>query len=146
MKLQASNFYSFFETNEHKTINYLVGLINQTHFSYGGKILTPFLTLREQFILSQLLKVSKTECYVSFFGGYKSIDGEAERKRALLFSDKQTSIDDVSFEINAFEISYNSKFNELSHGKIYAALHQLGVEFNSFGDIVNQGSTWQFFC
>ncbi|MGX4763562.1 YlmH family RNA-binding protein [Holzapfeliella sp. JNUCC 72] len=145
MKLQASSFYGFFEANEHKTINYLVGLINQTHFSYSGEVLTPFLTLREQFILNQLLQISKSSCHVSFFGGYENSEEEAERKRALLFSDERTFIDDASFEISALEISYNSKFNELSHSKIYAALHQLGVEFHLFGDIINQGSVWQFF-
>ncbi|MEJ6348329.1 YlmH/Sll1252 family protein [Holzapfeliella sp. He02] len=146
MKLQASDFYSFFETNEQKIINYLVGLINQTHFSYSGEVLTPFLTLREQFILNQLIKLSQTTCQVSFFGGYHSDHEESERKRALLTTEKRSNFNKDDFEITAFEIGYNNKFNELSHGKIYAALHQLGVEFHLFGDIINQGDVWQFFA
>ena len=66
---------------------------------------------------------------VVFFGGFK----EAERKRAKIISNEYYDID---YDIVCLRAKFNNKFNTVEHRNILGAIHNLGVNFNRFGDII----------
>jgi RNA-binding protein YlmH len=52
----------------------------------------------------------------------------------------------ADFQITLFNIVYPVKFATLKHGQILGTLANAGVERDVFGDIVTDGTTWQFVC
>lgn len=90
--------------------------------------LTKFLDFEEQ---KELRKTTSKDSYLYFEGGYEL----SERKRAIvLFNDEDVSFDD--FDIKIYEILFESDIKQISHRHILGTLMSLGINRNSFGDIL----------
>lgn len=100
---------------------------------------TSFLNQREQYILENIShNYPETDLYFNG-GGYKN-----ERQRAII-APKYYQLEKNDFQIQAISIRYAEKFNKLKHSQILGALVNLGIDRNSYGDIITDGHNWQFF-
>lgn len=101
--------------------------------------LTSFLNPRERYILKSVVG-SRDDCKLSFYGGYDN----AERQRALLYPPYfEVAIED--YELVLCEIKYAEKFTSLKHSQVLGSLLGSGITRETVGDIVTDGSRWQFF-
>lgn len=82
-------------------------------------VLTKFLSLEEQ------KQIKGINCLFSNIG--------EERKRAYL---SKNIINDVDFNIDVLEVSYNTKFYELNHSQVLGSLMGLGISRDCIGDII----------
>ncbi|MDK6914153.1 YlmH/Sll1252 family protein, partial [Escherichia coli] len=49
-------------------------------------------------------------------------------------------------KVTLLEIDYPQKWSELTHSQILGVLTHLGIELDTFGDIINdENGKWQFF-
>ena len=136
-KRQASSFYQHFDESERPTVDYFVGLFNQFLFK-NEPILTDFLNPREQYIFREIVG-GYAQLYS--FGGFSN----AEKKRMLLCEWSEGYKPD-KFNISLLEIAYPQKWSELTHSQILGVLTHLGIELDTFGDIINdENGNWQFF-
>ena len=94
--------------------------------SLGDIILTDFLDFEEQ---SEIYALEKNHIRIELYGGFE----DAERKRALIGSD-YNELDD--FDIVIMQSSFDSKFGLISHRNVLGTIMSLGIERNTFGDIV----------
>ena len=126
--------YQHFRKEEQPFIDSAQSWITQAEETYTP-YLTDFLDPRQQYILEMLVG-KKGEVHLQFHGGY-------ERKRAIIcpeyFSPNQSD-----FEIELTEVVYPSKFASLTHGKILGTLIGTGMKRELFGDILSDGTRWQF--
>lgn len=129
--------YQHFRKEEQPFIDSAQSWITQAEETYTP-YLTDFLDPRQQYILEMLVG-KKGEIHVQFYGGYEA----AERKRAIIcpeyFSPTQSD-----FEMELTEVVYPSKFANLTHGKILGTLIGTGMKRELFGDILSDGTRWQF--
>jgi RNA-binding protein YlmH len=129
--------YQHFRKEEQPFIDSAQSWITQAEETYTP-YLTDFLDPRQQYILEMLIG-KKGEIHVQFYGGYEA----AERKRAIIcpeyFSPTQSD-----FEMELTEVVYPSKFASLTHGKILGTLIGTGMKRELFGDILSDGTRWQF--
>ena len=129
--------YQHFRKEEQPFIDSAQSWITQAEETYTP-YLTDFLDPRQQYILEMLVG-KKGEVHLQFHGGYEA----AERKRAIIcpeyFSPNQSD-----FEIELTEVVYPSKFASLTHGKILGTLIGTGMKRELFGDILSDGTRWQF--
>ena len=129
--------YQHFRKEERPFIDSAQSWITQAEETYSP-YLTDFLDPRQQYILEMMVG-KKGEIHVQFYGGYEA----AERKRAIIcpeyFSPTQSD-----FEMELTEVVYPSKFASLTHGKILGTLIGTGMKRELFGDILSDGTRWQF--
>lgn len=136
-KRQASDFYQHFDVNERSTVDFFVGLFNRYLFQ-NEPILTPFLNPREVFIFK---KIVGNYAQVLTWGGYN----KAEKVRLLLCEWEEKFLPE-KFEVAGIVISYNKKWEKITHSQILGVLANSGIEVNTFGDIITDGEgNWQFF-
>lgn len=70
---------------------------------------------------------------------------DAEKVRLLLCDWEERFFPD-RFELVGIEISYNKKWESITHSQILGVLANLGIKVNTFGDIITDGQgKWQFF-
>lgn len=90
--------------------------------------LTKFLDFEEQ---KELRKTTPKDAFIHFEGGFEL----AERKRAIVaFSSDE--IEFADFDIKIYEIIFESDIKQISHRHILGTLMSLGINRNSFGDIL----------
>lgn len=136
-KRQASSFYQHFDIKEKPIVDRYVGFFNRFLFQ-NEPILTDFLNPRETYIFKEIVG-GYGQIYE--YGGYE----EAEKKR-LLLCDWTTPYDIEAFNVVPLEIEYNKKWDKITHSQILGVLTGLGVETNTFGDIItDEDDNWQFF-
>lgn len=136
-KRQASSFYQHFDESERPTVDYFVGLFNRFLFK-NEPILTDFLNPREQYIFREIVG-GYAQLYS--FGGFSN----AEKKRMLL-CDWDQGYDQSLFKVTLFAVKYPQKWSDLTHSQILGVLTHLGIELDTFGDIINdENGNWQFF-
>ncbi|WP_209686626.1 RNA-binding protein [Lactobacillus colini] len=136
-KRQASSFYQHFDIKEKPIVDRYVGFFNRFLFQ-NEPILTDFLNPREEYIFKEIVG-GYGQVYE--YGGYD----KAEKKR-LFLCDWTTPYSVQDFEIVCLEIEYNQKWDTITHSQILGVLTNLGVEINTFGDIISDGEgKWQFF-
>ncbi len=104
-------------------------LLQSVSFVENRNTVTKFLTNFEQVILSQIVSYNYSNFKVEFFGGFN----DAERKKAKIISNEYY---DVDFDIVCLKAKFNNKFNKVEHRNILGAIHNLGINFNRFGDII----------
>ena len=104
-------------------------LLQSISFVENRNTITKFLTNFEQIVLSQIVAYNYSDFKVEFFGGF---DG-AERKKAKIISNEYY---DVDYDIVCLKAKFNNKFNRVEHRNILGAVHNLGINFNRFGDII----------
>ena len=104
-------------------------LLQSISFVENRNTVTKFLTNFEQIVLSQIVAYNYSDFKVEFFGGFD----DAERKKAKIISNEYYDID---YDIVCLKAKFNNKFNRVEHRNILGAVHNLGINFNSFGDII----------
>lgn len=104
-------------------------LLQSISFVENRNTVTKFLTNFEQIILSQIVAYNYSDFKVEFFGGFD----DAERKKAKIISNDYY---DVDYDIVCLKAKFNNKFNRVEHRNILGAVHNLGINFNRFGDII----------
>ena len=108
-------------------------LLQSISFVENRNTVTKFLTNFEQIILSQIVAYNYSDFKVEFFGGFD----DAERKKAKIISNEYY---DVDYDIVCLKAKFNNKFNKVEHRNILGAVHNLGINFNRFGDIIVLGN------
>ena len=73
------------------------------------------------------------------WGGYSG----AEMQRLLIYPEYYVP-NKADFNIDFFEVNYPIKFAELHHRQILGTLMGSGLTRDSFGDIINDQTQWQF--
>ena len=104
-------------------------LLQSISFVENRNTVTKFLTNFEQVVLSQIVAYNYSDFKVEFFGGFN----DAERKKAKIISNEYY---DVDYDIVCLKAKFNNKFNKVEHRNILGAVHNLGINFNRFGDII----------
>ena len=104
-------------------------LLQSISFVENRNTVTKFLTNFEQVVLSQIVAYNYGDFKVEFFGGFD----DAERKKAKIISNEYY---DVDYDIVCLKAKFNNKFNRVEHRNILGAVHNLGINFNRFGDII----------
>ena len=104
-------------------------LLQSISFVENRNTVTKFLTNFEQVVLSQIVAYNYSDFKVEFFGGFD----DAERKKAKIISNEYY---DVDYDIVCLKAKFNNKFNKVEHRNILGAIHNLGINFNRFGDII----------
>ena len=104
-------------------------LLQSISFVENRNTVTKFLTNFEQVVLSQIVAYNYSDFKVEFFGGFDN----AERKKAKIISNEYY---DVDYDIVCLKAKFNNKFNRVEHRNILGAVHNLGINFNRFGDII----------
>ena len=104
-------------------------LLQSISFVENRNTVTKFLTNFEQVVLSQIVAYNYSDFKVEFFGGFD----DAERKKAKIISNEYY---DVDYDIACLKAKFNNKFNKVEHRNILGAVHNLGINFNRFGDII----------
>ena len=104
-------------------------LLQSISFVENRNTVTKFLTNFEQIVLSQIVAYNYSDFKVEFFGGFD----DAERKKAKIISNEYYEID---YDIVCLKAKFNNKFNRVEHRNILGAIHNLGINFNRFGDII----------
>ena len=104
-------------------------LLQSISFVENRNTVTKFLTNFEQVVLSQIVAYNYSDFKVEFFGGFD----DAERKKAKIISNEYY---DVDYDIVCLKAKFNNKFNRVEHRNILGAVHNLGINFNRFGDII----------
>ena len=104
-------------------------LLQSISFVENRNTVTKFLTNFEQIVLSQIVTYNYSDFKVEFFGGFD----DAERKKAKIISNEYY---DVDYDIVCLKAKFNNKFNKVEHRNILGAVHNLGINFNRFGDII----------
>lgn len=104
-------------------------LLQSISFVENRNTVTKFLTNFEQIVLSQIVAYNYSDFKVEFFGGFNG----AERKKAKIISNEYYEID---YDIVCLKAKFNNKFNKIEHRNILGAIHNLGINFNRFGDII----------
>ena len=104
-------------------------LLQSISFVENRNTVTKFLTNFEQIVLSQIVAYNYSDFKVEFFGGFD----DAERKKAKIISNEYY---DIEYDIVCLKAKFNNKFNKIEHRNILGAIHNLGINFNRFGDII----------
>ena len=104
-------------------------LLQSISFVENRNTVTKFLKNFEQIVLSQIVAYNYSDFKVEFFGGFD----DAERKKAKIISNEYY---DVDYDIVCLKAKFNNKFNRVEHRNILGAVHNLGINFNRFGDII----------
>ena len=92
----------------------------------GDIVLTDFLDFEEQ---NEIYALEKSHIEIELFGGFD----DAERKRALIGSSNNNTND---FDIVIIQSSFDSKYGAIGHRNVLGTIMSLGIERNTFGDIV----------
>lgn len=100
-------------------------------------ILTDFLNPRQVYI-AQTLTNRRDDVKMRANGGWE----HAEMQR-VLFYPSYYEPQQTDFELQLIEIDYPTKFTELHHRQILGTLIGTGLVRSSFGDVLNEGMSWQ---
>ena len=104
-------------------------LLQSISFTENRNFVTKFLTSFEQVILEKLVLYNYPDFKIQFFGGFE----DSERKKDKIISNEYY---DVDYDIVCLKARFNPKFNKIEHRNILGAIHNLGINFNRFGDII----------
>ncbi len=93
----------------------------------GKNVLTKFLDFEEQ---KEIYTINNHNSKVILYGGYDI----AERKRAIVTYDEEVNFE--QFKIAVIESKYNIRFAKITHRHVLGTIMSLGIERNTFGDII----------
>ena len=132
-----SNIRQHFCADESNFINQILDVIATASNQYRP-VLTNFLNPRQLFIASTLVNRNEN-LKMKSWGGYSG----AEMQRLLIYPEYYVP-NKADFNIDFFEVNYPTKFAELHHRQILGTLMGSGLTRDSFGDIINDQTQWQF--
>lgn len=131
--------YQHFRKEEAPLIDQISDMVRKVDNSYQLQ-LTNFLNPRERYI-AQSLVGQWPDIQMQTDGG---IDG-AERQRVLIIP-PFIEVTPNDFALQTIEIDYPEQFARLSHGSILGSLMGSGIRREMIGDIITDGTRWQFFA
>ncbi|MDO4432500.1 MAG: YlmH/Sll1252 family protein [Aerococcaceae bacterium] len=129
--------YQHYRPSEKHFIDQVLHWLTQVETRYAP-MLTPFLTPREAQIVTQL-----TGRYEDIQVAFHGLFPEAERQRALFYPSYMEA-ELADFQLTLIEVKFALKFAELTHQRILGTVLSTGLERNRIGDIVTDGTRWQF--
>lgn len=132
------NIMQHFRPEEAPFVDEATGWIQEVR-DQNRFVLTNFLNPREIFILITLVN-RLDDIKVQSFGGYS----RAEMQRAIIFPDYFVP-ERQDFNVSLMNIGYPVKFAKIHHRNVLGTLANMGVERDTFGDIISNGDEWQFF-
>ena len=100
-------------------------LLQTISFVENRNTVTKYLTNFEQIILERIVVYNYSDFKIEFFGGFS----DAERKKAKIIYNED-------YDIVCLKAKFNNKFNKIEHRNVLGAIHNLGINFNRFGDII----------
>lgn len=124
--------------SQNKAILFRLQSLMQTAVTTYQSQLSPFLNPYEQRLANQLL-TQFTELTPHWSGGFQN----AQRRR-LLVVPPYVAFESTDLQLQLFQINFNHKFIDLQHHQILGKLLNLGLDRNNFGDIITDGTNWQF--
>ena len=124
--MKKLNFLQHASTEEKEVAEKLLQTIS---FVENRNTVTKYLTNFEQVVLEHIVVYNYSDFKIEFFGGFSG----AERKKAKIISNEYY---DVDYDIVCLKAKFNNKFNKIEHRNILGAIHNLGINFNRFGDII----------
>ncbi|MFC3927861.1 YlmH family RNA-binding protein [Streptococcus caprae] len=134
----SNDLNQHFRPEETLFIERLQDMIRRVEDTYSI-VLTEFFNPRQIQIARSVIRHSGLSVYIS--SDYVS----SEYARIILAPDYY-QLDLTDFEIELLEISYNSKFNQLTHAQIMGTLiNHLGIKRTVFGDIRTREGLAQIF-
>lgn len=129
MVTSAKSLFQHFRPEEQSFIEKSFDLIDHVESTYAFQV-TEFLNPRQVSILVSLVAKAGLKSFVS--SDY--FDTEYAK---VLVSPEYYEFDQSDFEISLLELTYNPKFNHLTHRQMLGTLiNQLGVKRSVFGDIL----------
>lgn len=93
----------------------------------GKNVLTMFLDFEEQ---KEILALNNHQYHIELYGGYEI----AERKRVLIKNEDDFVTEE--FKIAIIQSKYNQRFAKINHRHVLGTIMSLGIERNTFGDII----------
>ncbi|MBJ8326005.1 RNA-binding protein [Streptococcus pacificus] len=129
--VEKNSLYQHFRQDEKLFLEKIEELIQKVEDSYYIQV-TEFLDPRQVYIAKILLKTRKTTFYVSS-------DYFAMEYARIIISPPSPyyEFEFSDFEISLLNISYNDKFNQLTHAQILGSLiNGLGIKRTVLGDII----------
>ncbi|MGT2887019.1 RNA-binding protein [Streptococcus didelphis] len=128
---EHTNIYQHFHPDEYSFIEKMSDFVERVENNYALQV-TDFLNPRQMEILKVLVATSKLQ-YFSSADFYHT-----EYGRVIIAPDYY-SLNQDDFDLALVEISYNSKFNRISHSQILGTLlNELGIKRSLLGDILVQ--------
>lgn len=132
------HLYQHFRTEEGYLVDHLLDLIARVETFYAFEI-TEFLNPRQVAIARSLVANSGLKCFVSS-------DYLPSEYARVIIAPHYYECDWSDFQISLVAISYNGKFNQLSHAQILGTLlNQLGLKRQMLGDILVASGQAQVF-
>ncbi|MCL0312413.1 YlmH/Sll1252 family protein [Apilactobacillus sp. TMW 2.2459] len=128
-----------FRKNEIPFIDYINDIVQKASIQYRP-ILTNFINPRQNYILKTIVNSYEDLSFKSY-GGFE----DAEMLRTLVYP-KYYEPKKNDFEIELCEIKYPEKFANIKHNQILGSLMSLGINRDVVGDIISDGTRWQFLC
>ncbi|HEQ5168379.1 TPA: RNA-binding protein [Streptococcus pyogenes] len=123
-----SKIYQHFHQEEYPFIDRMSDMINRVEDYYLLEV-TEFLNAREVMILKSLIALTDLKMFVS-------TDYYPSEYGRVIIAPGYYDLEQSDFQIALVEISYQAKFNQLTHSQILGTLiNELGVKRNLFGDV-----------
>ncbi|HHJ7670063.1 TPA: YlmH/Sll1252 family protein, partial [Streptococcus pyogenes] len=123
-----SKIYQHFHQEEYPFIDRMSDMINRVEDYYLLEV-TEFLNPREVMILKSLIALTDLKMFVS-------TDYYPSEYGRVIIAPGYYDLEQSDFQIALVEISYQAKFNQLTHSQILGTLiNELGVKRNLFGDV-----------
>ncbi|KGR72244.1 YlmH family RNA-binding protein [Streptococcus phocae subsp. salmonis] len=129
--VDSKTMYQHFQPDEHPFIEKMTDLIRRVDNNYVLER-TDFLNPREVDILKNLVAKTPLQCHVS-------TDLYPSEYGRVIIAPEYYELDVADFDMSLIEISYNPKFNRLTHAQILGTLlNELGIKRSLLGDIFTQ--------
>ncbi|EHI68626.1 YlmH family RNA-binding protein [Streptococcus ictaluri] len=122
------DIYQHFHPNEFHFIEKMSDVIQRVDDNYLLEV-TDFLNPREILILKSLVAPTNLNCF-------SSTDSYSSEYGRVIIAPEYYKLETEDFDMALVEISYNAKFNHLSHAQILGTLiNELGIKRSLLGDI-----------
>ncbi|HEL0120638.1 TPA: RNA-binding protein [Streptococcus equi subsp. zooepidemicus] len=120
--------YQHFQPDEHPFIERMLDLIARVEANYLLEV-TDFLNPREVTILKGLVAATNLQCF-------SSTDYYPSEYGRVIVAPDYYCLDKADFDLALIEVTYNAKFNQLTHAQILGTLiNELGIKRALLGDI-----------
>lgn len=127
--MTRNGIYQHFRPEESYFVERILDLVNRVEQTYVLAV-TEFLDPRQVYIVKSLVGQFDLQVLVSS-------DYLASEYARVIIAPTYYQLEEADFQIALIEISYNSKFNHLTHSQIMGSiLNQLGLKRHLMGDII----------
>lgn len=125
------DIYQHFRKEERTFIDKMYDIVHRVESTYSYQV-TEFLDPRQ-------VQIAKSICAQMGLACYVSSDFIAMEYARLIVAPDYYTVDFEDFELALIDISYNAKFNHLTHSQVMGSLlNRLGIQRSVFGDILLQ--------